>query len=460
MTKVVFVEPRGAESNIFDRFMTIPLLGPVYLGTIAEKAGYDVEIINENILGRKINNFELRNADILCVSCITATVNRGRKIAKRYKKLRPDGRTILGGIHASMMPHDVADDFDQVFVGEGENKILDVLARKINDKIIYSERIKDLDKVPLPNLRLIKKWKKIKIWPAMTTRGCPYNCNFCSVTQMFGRKYRMQSIERVMKEIRRYKKGTIFFADDHFAANTKRTEKLLDQMMKGDFDRTWSAQVRTEVTKNPKFVEKMRKAGCKTVYVGLESINPKSLEEMNKHQTVNDIKRSVDVFHDNGIKVHGMFILGNDSDTKKTFRKTAGFCKDIRMDFVQYSILTPLPGTRTYNKLEKEGRLLHRKWDYYDGLHVVHEPLKMTVSELQQGLVDCFSDFYNYTYAANQALNTFVDYGTTLVKNMYQRAHFPSFYPVFIKFVGKNIVSSWVKQNRFYLNYLKKYSVQ
>ncbi|MEE9526015.1 MAG: radical SAM protein [Candidatus Woesearchaeota archaeon] len=451
--KVIFVEPRGAQSNVFDKYMAIPLLGPVYLATIAKKAGYDVQVINENILRRKINMFELRSADILCLSCITTTVNRGKDIAKRYKRLRPDGKTIIGGIHASMISEDVVNDFDQVFVGEAENNILDVLSGKTKDKIIYGKKVEMKD-VPIPDFRLVKNWKKIKIWPVMTSRGCPFDCTFCSVTEMFGRNYRMQSIDRVMKEITRYKRGRIFFVDDHFAANQKRTNELMDEMIKSKFNRYWSAQVRTEASKDEKFVAKMRKAGCTIVYIGLESINPNSLKEMNKKQSVEDIKRSIKVFKNNGISVHGMFILGSDTDTKRDFRATADFCKDVGLSYVQYSILTPLPGTRTYAKLEKQGRLLHKKWDFYDGMHAVFKPMKMSAEELQHGFIDCFSDFYTYTNGINDALNAVFDSTVILGKKLYKRAYFPSFHPALMRVAGKEILKSWLKQNRFYFRYL------
>lgn len=127
--KIIFVEPRGAHANVFAKFMTMPMLGPLILGTIAEQAGYEVLIINENILGRDILPEELAHAEILCVSCMTATIQRGKVIARQYKdlcmKTGKPGRTLVGGIHASMIPEDVVDHFDQVFVGEAETKILD-----------------------------------------------------------------------------------------------------------------------------------------------------------------------------------------------------------------------------------------------------------------------------------------------------------------------------------------------
>ena len=453
--KVMFIEPMGAKSNVYSDAMTIPLLGVVYLATIAKQVGYPVRIINENILGRRISPSELGSADILCVSCLTTTVERGKEIAKQYKLLNPGGKTMIGGIHASMIPQDVVNHFDQVIVGEGENIILDILSGKIKDKIVYGKMTKDLDSIPIPDFKLIKGWRNITTIPVMTSRGCPYACNFCSVTEMFGRGYRAQSPKRVIEELLRYKKGRIFFSDDHFVANPKRTEEILDLMIDYGFDRPWMAQVRTEITKNPKLVAKMKEAGCIFTCIGFESINPQSLKDMNKGQSVEDIKRSINVFHDNGIEIHGMFILGSDSDTKETFKKTADFCHKNRIDFVQYMALTPLPGTEFYRKLERENRILHKKWNFYDGLHVVFKPKNMSANELQQGMIGCFNDFYSYTNAVNEALNTAVGAAVAMVKKAYTKAYLPSYRPFAFKLLGKKKINDWLKYNKGYLRYMK-----
>ena len=179
---------------------------------------------------------------------------------------------------------------------------------------------------------------------------------------------------------------------------------------------------------------------------------------MNKRQTVSDIKRSIKVFYDNGISVHGMFMFGSDSDTKQVFKMTSDFCSDNDIDYAQYTILTPFPGTQTYFELEKQKRILHKRWEFYDALHAVFKPKNMTADELQRGALECFSDFYSYTNAVNDALNSVTDSGIALVKNIYTKANFPSFGPAFMKFVGKGILNSWIKHNRYYLNYLKHIS--
>ena len=462
--KILFVEPRGAFANVFEKSMSIPMLGPVYLATILGEAGFDVSIINENILNRKISEKELASADILCVSCMTATVNRGKEIAREYKTIRDmygkRTRSIIGGIHASMLPEDVANDFDQVFVGEAENDIIDVITGVRDEKIVYGSALKNLDDLPIPDFTYLKGWEKMKVVPIMTSRGCPYDCNFCSVTEMFGRGYRTRSIDYVIEEFARHQDKKIFFADDHFVVDKKRAHALLDRLAMYDYSKSWSAQLRTEVSKDEALVRKMKNAGCNMVYIGLESVNQKSLDEIQKKQSVEDIKRSVQVFQDNGIHVHGMFMLGSDSDDKHIFKATSEFCLRSGITSAQYLILTPLPGTALYRRLEKENRILHRNWEYYDAMHVVFNPKNFTPAELQQGMIECFSDFYSYTESMNEAVNAVFDSIAVFFKKLYSRTRFPSLMPALIKLFGHKIVKNWIAHNQNYLAYLNNLEIR
>lgn len=458
--KVVFVEPRGANANVFDRYMTIPMLGPLYLGTMADEAGYDVSILNENLLGRQVSGEELAEADILCMSSMTATINRGKAISRQYKSIRSglnrESWSIVGGIHASMIPEDVADDFDQVFIGEAETKILDVLSGKIREKFVRGNPAKNLDDVPVVNFNLLKNFEKMWALPVMTSRGCPYNCTFCSVTEMFGRGYRVKSVQKVLEEVASYQHNRIFFVDDHFVVRKNRTKELIQGFRDRKLKFRWSCQVRTELSRDVNMVRDMRSAGCRTVYIGFESINPESLEEMNKNQSVEDIKRSVQVFRKYGINIHGMFMFGADSDKSGIFRETFEFCKNSGISTVQYMIMTPLPGTVLFRQLEKQGRLLHRNWEYYDAMHVVFMPKNLSPAELQKGMIEAYSSFYSYTNAFNDALNLFFETMQALFIRISRKVYLPSIIPTAMKVFGKKIVRAWISHNKPYMSYLDR----
>ncbi|MBD3240268.1 MAG: radical SAM protein [Chitinivibrionales bacterium] len=460
---VLFVEPRGAESNVFSHFMGIPLLGPVYLATMARDHGYAASVFNENVVGREIRDDELAEADWLCLSCLTATADRGKQIARRYHAVRRDrglpARSAIGGIHASMMPDDVAPHFDHVAVGEGESILLDLLSGRVQTKVVEGKPVDDLDTLPLPDFGLVRKWKPNRVWPVMTSRGCPFDCNFCSVTEMFGRGYRSQSPERVMREISRYKQGYVFFADDNFTVDIKRSLRLMELMESSGFDLDWGAQVRTDTARRQHFVQRMRETGCTWVFVGLESVNPESLADMGKAQTVEDVRRSVEVFHSHNIRVHGMFILGSDPESVGDLERTAAFARECRIDTAQFNVLTPLPGTRLFSRIVSEGRLLHRDWRYFDGLHVVFMPKRMSPLELQRGMICCFEDFYTYASAVNEALNTFGHRFACGVRTLFVAGPQPrGFEAAVMKAVGHRIVKRWVVQNRSYVEYLAQRS--
>jgi len=453
MKSILFIEPMGAPYNIFAKFMNIPLLGTIQLATMAKKEGYQVSILNENILNRPVYPAELQSADILCLSCITATIERGKQIAKSYHQIRKQNHlpshAVIGGIHASMLPCDPGPDFNQVVTGEAESVFLSILNGQNRDPLIKGSPLNDLDSIPLADFSLLKNHEKMTIWPIMTSRGCPYHCNFCSVTKMFGRNYRIQSIQRVLEEISQLKKKWIFFVDDNFAAIPSRTHKLLDQIIKYRFNRYWSAQIRTDAAKDIELVKKMYRAGCRIVFIGLESINQASLENMKKRQDTKDIIQSIKVFQNNGIQVHGMFILGNDPENKDIFLSTPKFCMQNALSYVQYSILTPLPGTDIYDEFERDGRLLHKNWSFYDGLHVVFKPRNMSPLELQQGMLNCFRSFYSYPNAIKDLINNLKSHSFFT---------FQSFYPFLMKFLGKSVIKRWIKTNRDYLKYLTTFN--
>ena len=263
----------------------------------------------------------------------------------------------------------------------------------------FPEACPDLDKYPMPNFDLVCGSKKTKvdlsITPIMTSRGCPFGCNFCSVTRMFGRKYRFRSVDNVMEELHARKPEWIFFYDDNFAANTTHTKTLLKRMINEKITPNWMAQVRIDVAKDPELMDLMVQSNCKYVYIGLESINPKTLESLEKGQTKEDIEHAINVIQGRGIRIHGMFIFGADHDDPKTIRQTVKFAKKNNLSSVQFMILTPLPGTPVFEQMDREGRLLSKDWGYYDAHHVVFKPKKMNYLQLQKKTLSATLKFYS-----------------------------------------------------------------
>jgi len=296
----------------------MPLLGPIYLGTILKEKGHQVEIYNEDIFAPDYSKLE---ADLIGISILTVTANRGYEIAKKF----PKEKVIIGGIHASLLPEEAIQYARQVVIGEAENVIVDIVEGRLTDPIVKGIPVKNLDSLPHPDFSLLKGYKSTSmITPISTSRGCPYDCSFCTVTKLFGRKYRFRSAEDVIAEIKTRKARRFFFCDDNFTANLKRTNLLLNLLKKNNV-KNWACQVRCDVAKNDDLLNKMRSSGCDVVCVGFESINTKTLEAFNKNQSVDEIIHSIKAFHKRNIKIHGMFVFGSDYDNQKTIWETLRF---------------------------------------------------------------------------------------------------------------------------------------
>jgi radical SAM superfamily enzyme YgiQ (UPF0313 family) len=257
------------------------------------------------------------------------------------------------------------------------------------------ERCADLDTLPFPDLTLIDGHERLVNVPIMTSWGCPFACNFCSVTAMFGRKYRFRSAENVVAEIKQKQPQQIFFYDDNFAADKKRLKTLLRMMIAEGITVPWGAQVRTDVVKDRELLELMRASGADFVALGLESVNQATLDSFDKHQSVDDIVQAIRILHEYGIASHGMFMLGADTDTKESLRETVKFAMKNHIDTIQLAALTPLPGTPLFEELDAAGRIFEKQWHLYDAQHVVFEPANMTAYELQLEALRGYMKFYS-----------------------------------------------------------------
>ena len=385
--KIVFIEPRACEANVYSK-VSMPLLGPVYLGTILKNRGHEVRIYNENILAPDYSNLD---ADLIGISILTSTAERGYEIAKKF----PREKVIMGGVHASLLPGEALEFARQVVVGEAEDVIIDVVEGRRSEPIVQGKAVEDLDALPIPDFSLIKGYRMPPVViPISTSRGCPFDCSFCSVTKMFGRKYRFRSAENTIAEMRSRDTKSFFFCDDNFTANPERTRQLLNLMIKNKF-RKWLCQVRCDVAKDKGLLDLMAKAGCGVVCVGFESVNPKTLLAYQKRQTLAEIVSAIRSFHKRHIKIHGMFVLGGEDDNRNSIWETVKFAIKERIDTIQMMILTPFPGTKVYEDLEAGKRIFTKDWRLYDGQHVVFKPNLLSAKELQLNVMSAYGKYYS-----------------------------------------------------------------
>ncbi len=409
MKKIALIEPQSKADHVYS-FVKMPRLGLPLLGALLKAEGYEVDIY----LGRgdRLPWPEILQHDLVGISTTTSTSSEAYCMAGY---VRSHGLpAVIGGIHATLMPEEALTYADYVVRGEGEHNFLE-LVRSLEASclpegipgISYWEHGQaihnpdqqgwvDVDQLPSPDLSLYCPQFTGRTLPVLASRGCPHNCTFCCVTLMFGRGYRFRNKEKVLEELAGYRGRNVFFCDDNFTANRRHSKELFQEMIDRKINlRSWGAQIRAEAVRDDELLDLMYRSGCRIVYVGLESTNPATLEAYQKNQSVEDIEGLIRRCHDYGIKVHGMFIFGADTDTVQTLRDTVDFSLESRIDSVQYMILTPLPGTPLYRGLESEGRLLTKDWELYDGHHVVFQPAQMSPEQLTEVTIQGYKRFYS-----------------------------------------------------------------
>jgi len=402
---VVLIEPKAPGFHVFSRYK-LPRLGLPLLGAVLEEQlGASVKIYFQECA--RIDWEEVAKADLVGISTITSTAPAAYDLVQRIKKMN-DVPVVMGGPHVTFLPDEALEHgADFVVRGEGEEALIELI-RSLNGQggslsdiagLSYTEDgevrhntdrewIGDLSSLPWPKLSLIQGFEKRAIIPIMTSRGCPFNCKFCTVTSLFCRRYRFRDTDDVMAELEslyeRYPKAIYFFYDDNFTAAPEHTKELLRRMKEKGITPRWTAQARVDVVHDEELMQLMEDTGCLFLYLGLESSNPETLKAFRKAQTVADIETAVEVIHKHKIKVHGMFVMGSDEDDKESIRETVRFSKRTGIDTVQFMILTPIPGSETYDEMCREGRIFVNDWTKFSGQHVVFRPSKMTPFQLQK----------------------------------------------------------------------------
>lgn len=417
MDRIAMIEPQNDHLHIFSKF-ELPRLGSVLLATILRNGGRNTTAFflkTEEVLARGIQ------ADLVGISTITPTATSSYRIADHFRARNIP--VVMGGPHATCMPQEALEHADYVIAGEGETALprlvqalsgdgdladvpgLAWISKGVMHQNPVAAPVEDLDSLPFPDFSLLDSGKgkgaargvALTTLPMQTSRGCPYDCTFCSVTQMFGRHYRHRSTQSVIEELSHYDpaKRSPFFYDDNFAVNKALAKQLLREMIAQKLGFKWTTQVRADIAKDSELLDLMVEAGCMALYIGFESVNPGALVEMKKKLNVEEMESTIRELRRRKIHIHGMFVLGFDSDTPKSVQSTVSFALSQKIDSAQFLILTPLPGTELYRSLEQEGRILDRRWDTFDGHHVKFRPIGFSPWTLQKAQIDAHARFYS-----------------------------------------------------------------
>lgn len=388
-----FIAPKtGDELGLFKIPMfRIPPHGLAVLAGAASNSGHEVRITDENFEEINMNS----DADIIAISIMTPSAMRGYQIADKFKE--KGKKVIIGGVHATVLPEEAKNHAHSVVVGEADHiwpKILDDIKNGKLKEFYHPERISDLDTVPRPRLDLCSK-NYAKEDLVQVGRGCPFNCDFCSVSKIFGQKYRHKSIPMILREIKSLKTKHFWFVDDNIGIDATFTKELFRELI--PLNVRWSSQASVVIAQDDELLKLAAESGCTALFIGFESPNQQSLKSVHKPHVAKTYKDVVKKLHDYGIFVLGAFIFGFDNEDKTCFQKTIDFIQYCEIDLIQMSVLTPYPGTRLFEKMKQQKRMLHYDWSKYTCLNVVFKPKKMSVEELQNGLWYSLYEVYRPT---------------------------------------------------------------
>lgn len=367
---------------------TLPV-GLAYLASTLEQDSHEVRCIDMQVESRIDIQNEIKKYEIIGISSCTPSIKEAwnlARLAKEQNKL-----VILGGPHPTVLPEESLEKHyvDIIVRGEGEETIREICAGinlekipgisyKKNGKFIHNPQrqpIEYLDKLPFPARHLfnLKKYnsefhKKKIVGNIFTSRGCPYNCSFCS-NAVFGREYRMRTPENVIKEWKemiRMEIEEINVADDNFTANPKRAITICNMLIDQGLNIPWTASGGLRVDSISKeLLQVMKKSGCYRVALGAESGSQIILDKIGKRIKLQQIRDAVKICKEVGLETTVFFMIGNLGESEESMQMTINFAKELEPDFVQFTIAVPYPGSILYDSIKKYGKFLITDWEEY-----------------------------------------------------------------------------------------------
>ncbi|MGC9123470.1 MAG: B12-binding domain-containing radical SAM protein [Thermoplasmata archaeon] len=424
--KILFISPPTDSAIKSVIGTTGPPLGLAYLASVAREKGFDARIVDS--LAENLTYYDVEkiirqySPDIVGITSTTSMIPDAYAVARMAKNVSKDIVTIMGGPHVTFLPEltlQECSEIDYIVKGEGEiafSGILDILTNKKEkkevlgiayrkgDKIMNNPPqplIKDVDSIPEPSWDLLPMEKyeidNVQFGTIMTSRGCPYNCIFCSSSLQFGKQWRGHSVERVLDELKtlryKYNKREIEFLDDTFTLNMKRAIELTDRIYREGIDIRWSASARVNLF-NDEIAKNMKKAGAHTVYFGIESGSQKTLDFIGKSITLEMAKLSVAKANRAGLNTLGSFIIGFPDDTVKDVKRTIKFSKKVGVTVAQFTIATPYPGTRLWDYVMERNLLLTMNWRKFTTLSPVIKLRNFTSDQILKWLSWAYISFY------------------------------------------------------------------
>lgn len=397
MKTILFVLPALQEvlSQEFRqiKYSLFPPLSLLTLAGLVPEDRYNLVVRDEHVE----DVFAEEDVDLVVMTVYVPSARRAYEISDCYRAR--GAKVFLGGIHPTTLSEEAAQHADSICLGPGESvfpQMLEDFERGRLKQYYHGHRERDISKVPLARRDLINSSKYLVPNTVVASRGCPYSCDFCYKESFWGSNYyEFRPLGEVRRELDTFQHKFVFFLDDNLMGNRREARRLFALLKEYNF--IWQAAASIDTAYTPGFLEEAYQSGCRSLFVGFESISKTNMERANKPQNQKyDYADAIRRFHDAGIMINGSFVFGFDEDDPDVFPRTVEFAIRNKIETATFHILTPFPGTRLFARLEKQGRILHRDWRDYDTRHVVFQPRLMTPSELEEGYWWSYEEFYSY----------------------------------------------------------------
>ena len=446
--KIALVEAVSTSTHVYSRTY-LPRAGVATLGAVLKQLGYRVDIFIHAL--SDLEEQHLATYDVVGIGSLSSTIEEAYRLADGLRRQRVT--VVMGGPHVTFMPEEAVCHCGFAVIGEGEGTLPALLAaienktpfenvrglvfKRPDGTIHYtgpSDRV-DYKSMPSPDFLLSPKVAPRNIPPIITTsRGCPHDCSFCSVTSVFGRKYRFKTSGQVISELRPIRHRSVCFGDDNFCANPVRTKNLLREMLAADaVPLRWSGQMCVGAASDDELLDLMQQTRCRIVYVGIESVEPETLKKYGKAHNVDAIRRAVENLHKHHIGIHGMFVVDS-GDRPETAQNIVDYAIATDIDTIQIFSITPFPGTRSF--AENKNNIIHQDWRFYDGMHVIVKPQKCSAHDMQMAIVNGMKRFYSLPRAL-----------TAYRPNRGWRVKY--------RLGGHMLMRKWVRENKAYIENLR-----
>jgi radical SAM superfamily enzyme YgiQ (UPF0313 family) len=371
--------------------LVVPPLGMASIAALTPPE-VDVSLTDENIT--KVD-FE-KEVDLVGITALTYTVHRAYQIANSFRTRGV--KVVMGGIHPSVMPEEASQHADAVVVGEAEGiwgeVIEDFKANKLR-RIYRQNKHPVLVGLPIPRRDLYDKGAYRYTNTLWATRGCPYSCSYCSVSTIFGRKYRCRPVDEITKEVETLDRSKIIgFVDDNIAGNSRFAKELFCALIPHKIK--WIGQCSVALASDDELLKLAADSGCIGLIIGFESLSQANLTAVGKKtNVVDEYEDVIRKIHAHGIAIHGCFILGLDEDAVDVFERTLHFAQKMRLESAQFASPVPYPGTALSESMDKAGRIVTKDWSQYCGTTICLEPKKMSRETLQQKCLWVWREFYS-----------------------------------------------------------------